>query len=118
MKKLVLIIAILTFNLGFSQTESTSKKNIANSFSEAYNNSNFEDMYRLFSKDYQNQKPLENVTTFLKRLQNSFGKIVTIGNAFNEEGFTKFPIQFKEEKRTLVLKIDIDNKIDYFSINK
>ena len=118
MKKLVLIIAILTFSLGFSQTEKSSKKDVANSLVNSYNVSHFEKIYNLFSEDYRKNKTLEYVISYFKRCQNSLGNITELGASYNEEGFIKFPIQLKKQQKTLVLKFNTDNKIDYISINK
>ncbi|WP_375237829.1 DUF3887 domain-containing protein [Aurantibacter sp.] len=118
MKKLVLIIAILTFSLGFSQTEKLSEKSIVNNFIQSYNSSNFENIYSLLSKDYQDNKSLDNITVFFKRFQNAYGNITSISNSSNEKGYTRFPIKFKDVKKILVLKFNTDNKIDYISINK
>jgi hypothetical protein len=118
MKKLVLIIAILTFSLGFSQTEKQSKIGIANGLIKSYNTSDFEELYSLFSKHYQEGKSLDDVISYFKRYQNAFGNIIKLNAAYNDKGFVKFPFQFEKENKTLVLKFNADNKLDYISINK
>jgi len=118
MKKLILVLAFLTFSLGFSQTEKISKLDIANSIKTAFNNANYQVLYSYFSEEYKNTKSLEQATAFFTRLKNANGKITELKASYSDKGFSKFPITFTNKKNLLVIKYDANNKIDYLSINK
>ncbi len=118
MKKLILIVAILTFSLGFSQSEKISKAEVLSTFKTAYNASNFSAIYNLLSEDFKSKKDLKSITNYLKRFKNAKGEITNISsNGIENDGYIKYPITVGKLENKLVLKYNNKNKLEYISFN-
>ncbi|WP_055446970.1 DUF3887 domain-containing protein [Lacinutrix mariniflava] len=67
MKKIVLIvIAVLSFSLGFAQTEKSNYKTVISDFQTHYNNGDFESVYNMFNANFQKTLTLEKTKAFFK----------------------------------------------------
>ena len=67
MKRILLIIvAVLSFSLGFAQTEEANYKTVISDFQTNYNNGDFESVYNMFSANFQKTLTLEKTKTFFK----------------------------------------------------
>jgi len=76
MKKRFLIIALLCFSLGFSQ--SSANKKAATDFQTAYNASNYEAIFNMFDAEMKSEMPLERTIVFYTRIKASRGDIKTM----------------------------------------
>lgn len=76
MKKGLLIIALLCFSLGFSQ--SSANKKAATDFQTAYNASNYEAIFNMFDTEMKAKMPLERTVAFYTRIKASRGDIKTM----------------------------------------
>ena len=76
MKKGLLIIALLCFSLGFSQ--SSANKKAATDFQTAYNASNYEAIFNMFDAEMKAEMPLERTIAFYARIKASRGDIKTM----------------------------------------
>ena len=78
MKKIILvIIAVLSFTLGFAQTEKANYKAVVSDFKTHYNNGNFEGVYNMFNANFKKTLTLEKTKAFFKSNVNAevLGKI-------------------------------------------
>ncbi|APX99243.1 uncharacterized protein DUF3887 [Lacinutrix venerupis] len=66
MKKLLLIVAILTFSLGFAQTEKANYKTVVSEFQTNYNEGNYQEIYNMFNANLQKTLTLEKTKSFFK----------------------------------------------------
>ncbi|AUC82630.1 DUF3887 domain-containing protein [Lacinutrix sp. Bg11-31] len=81
MKKIILIIvAVLSFSLGFSQTEKANYKTVVSGFQTNYNNGDFESVYNMFNANFQKTLTLEKTKSFFKTNINAeaLGKIKSV----------------------------------------
>lgn len=81
MKKIVLvIITVLSFSLGFAQTEKANYKKVVSEFKNSYNNGDVESIYKLFNANFQKTLTLEKTKAFFKTNINveALGKIKAI----------------------------------------
>ncbi len=75
MKKGLLIIALLCFSLGFSQTNRESIEKAANNFQTAFNASDYDAIFDMFDSKMKAEFPLERTKLFFKRIKESRGEI-------------------------------------------
>lgn len=122
MKKLVLILAMVTCFIGFSQSEGEKQLNVLQQYKSAFNDTNYKTVYSLFSETYKETVALGIFEMRTNRMKKAFGNIHSILKSQKQkEGFKVYNAFFtntKNEAFTLMVKFNDQNKIDYISFNK
>ncbi|SVE50972.1 uncharacterized protein METZ01_LOCUS503826, partial [marine metagenome] len=77
MKKLILIILIISPFFGFCQTEKETSKKISAEFEKNYNSEEYQEIFEMFSDEMKTALPIEQTTDFFKGLNNQAGKITS-----------------------------------------
>ena len=79
-KNVLIIIAVLSFSLGFAQTEKANYKKVVSDFQTNYNNGDFEGVYNMLNANFQKTLTLEKTKEFFKINVNAeaLGKIKAV----------------------------------------
>lgn len=79
-KTILIIIAVLSFSIGFSQTEKANYKTAISEFQNNYNNGDFEGVYNMLNANFQKTLTLEKTKIFFKTNINAevLGKIKAV----------------------------------------
>ena len=79
-KNVLIIIAVLSFSLGFAQTEKANYKKVVLDFQTNYNNGDFEGVYNMLNANFQKTLTLEKTKEFFKINVNAeaLGKIKAV----------------------------------------
>ncbi|OIQ23247.1 DUF3887 domain-containing protein [Lacinutrix sp. MedPE-SW] len=79
-KAIVLIVAILSFTIGFAQTEKANYKKVVTEFQENYNENDYEAIYNMLNANFQKTLTLEKTISFFKTNlnANALGKIKAV----------------------------------------
>ena len=79
-KNVLIIIAVLSFSLGFAQTEKANYKKVVSDFQTNYNNGDFEGVYNMLNANFQKTLTIEKTKEFFKINVNAeaLGKIKAV----------------------------------------
>jgi hypothetical protein len=120
MKKAILIIAILSLSIGFSQTKSDVQNKVLEAYKVAFNNDDYIGIYNLHSEMFQSKTNVNRIKVYSERLKKASGKMLKI-NALNspKDGFESFMATFKKKNKVykMMVKFNSENQIDYLSFN-
>ncbi len=108
MKKGLLIIALLCFSLGFSQTNRAANGKAANNFQTAFNASDYDAIFDMFDNKMKAEFPLERTKLFFKRIKESRGEIKTMEHYKLREQAMVYKTTF--EKDVMDVRISINEK--------
>ena len=112
MKKLLFpLIAILTTNLLFAQTDNY--KIAIDNFQAHYNAGKFDEIFDSFSPEMKQALPIENTREFLTGLKGQFGIIESKEFISYEQGtYAAFKTKFKKAVLTVNISLDNENRIN------
>ncbi len=116
MKKAFLILALISFSLGFSQTEKSANKKIIKTFQTAYNLSDYETVFSLFSDDKKETFSLENTKIYFERMHKTRGNLLSLTFDREEEGVHIYKAIFKNEEGEVIVKVNNKNKATQLDI--
>ncbi|WP_304142439.1 DUF3887 domain-containing protein [Mesoflavibacter zeaxanthinifaciens] len=120
-KGIVLIVAMLSFAIGFSQgTEKTNYKTTVDVFTKHYNNDNYRAIYNMLDDNFKKTFTLEKVNTFFKNEINAeaLGKIKSRElKDIVRTGHT-YIVTFENGTGEAFFLLDEENKIKGFQLSK
>lgn len=114
MKKFVLIIlAVLSFSLGFAQTEKENYKTVVSEFQTNYNNGDFEGIYNMLNANFQKTLTLEKTKAFFRTNINAkaLGKIKAVELKEIIRTGHNYKVTFKNGVGEAFFMLDSANKI-------
>lgn len=113
MKKGLLIIALLCFSLGFSQTNRESIQKAAKDFQTAFNASDYDAIFDMFDNKMKAEFPLERTKLFFKRIKESRGEIKSMEYYKLREEALVYKTTF--EKDVMDVRLSLNEKNDKLS---
>jgi len=111
MKKIVLIIAFLSLGVTFAQNSKAESK-VISEFQKAYNDSDYEDIYKMYSKAAKEKRSLEKSKAFFERVHSSKGDISSITFVKNQKEYTVYKIVYTKAIGELVVKLNNKGKAE------
>lgn len=114
MKKAVLIIAFLSFGITIAQ-QSKVESSVLLKFQNAFNASNYDAIYKMFSKEKQNTFSLERTKAVFSRVHNTKGDILSITFINKQKEFNVYSVLYADAKGEIVVKLNNKGKADIFS---
>ena len=114
MKKIVLIIiALLSFTLGFAQTEKANYKTVVSDFQSNFNTGDFESIYNMFNANLQKTLTLEKTKSFFKTNINAeaLGNIKAVALKEIIRTGHNYKLTFENGAGEAFFLLDSDNKI-------
>jgi hypothetical protein len=113
MKKYIATILFATFmSFAFGQTETSSYKNIADTFEKNYNADNFDAIFSSFSKEMQSALPLKKTKEFFTGLKTQAGKIIKREFVKYKSTYAIYKTQFNKTIFAVNISVDNDAKIN------
>jgi len=114
MKKILVVIAFLTFGLTYAQNNRAESK-VISQFQTAFNASNYKAIYNMYSKDKQNTRTLEDIKVFFERVKNSKGDIVSLTFSNTDKNYSIYKAVFSKTTGEVVVKLNNKGKADILS---
>ena len=113
MKNLLVILALtlLIYNLE-AQTELETYKTVAGRFENFYNNSNYDSIFGMFSKEMQNFLPVIKTASVLGSIKISSGKITTRKFLKYQDSYACYKTNFERGLLNVFISIDSNSKIN------
>ena len=122
MKKIILILAFLSFTTGFAQNKNTTDAKTVKAYTQAFNEQNFESILNLYSETSKKATSLNRIKSYNERLFNTTGKINTIkylGKDANEYQMYEVSLEkSKADALNLHIKLNAKHEIEDISFNK
>ena len=116
MKKALLILAFLCFSFGFSQTDKLVNNKVVNAFKTAYNASDYESVFSLFSEDKKETFSLENTKIYFERMHKTRGDLLSLTLTRVDKDLHIYKAVFKNEVGEVVVKLNNKNKATQLDI--
>ena len=116
MKKALLILAFLCFSFGFSQTDKLVNNKVVNAFKTAYNASDYESVFSLFSEDKKETFSLENTKIYFERMHKTRGDLISLTLTRVDKDLHIYKAVFKNEVGEVVVKLNNKNKATQLDI--
>ena len=112
-KAIVLIVAILSFSVGFAQTEKANYKKVVSEFQENYNQQDYKAIYNMLNANFQKTLTLEKTKTFFKTNVNAeaLGKINTVELKEIVRKGHNYSLTFENGAGEVFFLLDENNKI-------
>jgi hypothetical protein len=122
MKKIILVIAFLSFTFGFAQNKNTTDAKTVKAYTEAFNTQNFEAIYNLYSDNSKKATSLNRIKSYNERLFNTTGKINVVkflGKDVNSYQMYQLSLnKTNTDALNLYIKLNAKHEIEDISFNK
>ena len=122
MKKIILVIAFLSFTFGFAQNNNTPDAKTVKAYTEAFNTQNFEAIYNLYSDNSKKATSLNRIKSYNERLFNTTGKINVVkflGKDVNSYQMYQLSLnKTNTDALNLYIKLNAKHEIEDISFNK
>jgi len=118
MKKILLLIHFLFMLLSSANAQSPQQALKSSQIVSFYNDARYDSIWRLFSKNMQNNLPLDKTTQFFSGVNNYYGKIEQSAYAYEQAGLATFKITFTKGVMALNFKLDNDDNISAISVTR
>ncbi len=118
MKKIIIIIAFLSLNCSFSQTEVKEVKSALMDFKKAYNASDYEAIFNLFNNKMKAEHSLEKVAQLYGKINKAKGAIEALNFKEIVGVSHTYEAIFKRDVLDLVINVDENNLINTLYINR
>lgn len=112
-KTIFLAIFLISVNLGFSQSEKQTDKNISAVFVRNFNSSDYERIFNLFSSEMKNALPKDKNTKFLSDLKQQAGNIKSREfRRYVRGSFASYRAKFEKGLFTINISTNHDSEIN------